>query len=80
MIRTAIKENYGTPLMDKLVSEATSIGVRLSYWKDMDRKYIVIFNSMEYVMPKGISASACCWFMRGLVEMAKSQLASRRPI
>jgi len=76
MIKQALKENYGTPLMRKLVGEAQSMGIVVSFYSDMEGKYIVIHNSKEYVFPTKAGAAAVVWFLRGLNEMAKSQISS----
>ena len=78
MLKTAIKENYGTPLLRSLVKEAAALGIVSSFYTDMDGKYVVIFNSIEYVFPRKAGISAACWFLRGIVGMAKTQLIRRQ--
>jgi len=74
MIKTAAKENYGTPLLRNLVKEAGNLGLVVSFYKDMEGKYIIIYKSLEYVLPRKAGAASACWFLRGLISMAKSQL------
>lgn len=77
MIKSAIKENYGTPLLRGLIRDAYSLGIRMSFYNDMEGKYVVIFNSAEYVFPKKAGAAGACWFVRGIVDMAKTQMINR---
>ena len=67
MIKEAKKENYGAPLLRKLVKEANGIGIAVSFWKDMEGKYVVTLEHDEFVCPKNGSIAMACWFVRGMI-------------
>ena len=76
MIKTAIKENYGAPLLRKLVEEANGLGIAVSFWKDMEGKYILTLEHDEFICPKNGSISMACWFVRGMITVHNADISA----
>ena len=72
------KENYGRPLLRKLVIEALSLGMDFSFVRDMDANFIIMhkhqnFTVDEYHPP---TAAAACWLLKGAIAAAKSEISA----
>jgi len=70
------KENYGTPLMKKLILEAQSLGIKVSAGRDiMTSLWVVVHDGSNYVFPRKAGVSAACWFIKGMILNAQNQIS-----
>jgi len=78
------KKKYGRQVLKNLVMEARSLGVEVSFHKDMDDNYIIVHKivSAGHNVPsvardeehRPPSAATACWMLKGMIASAKSQL------
>lgn len=70
-----VKENYGTPLMRRLVNEARTLGIKVNANRDLDGIWTIIHEGEEYIIPKKGGAAAACWCVRGMILNAMHQIS-----
>lgn len=70
------KVNYGRPLMRKLVGEANSLGIAVSFYNDQDGRYVIKTTNGVSFPP---TAAAACHFVMGMIELAKIRHACLFP-
>lgn len=68
-----IKKTFGRPLLKKLVVEAQSLGVSVDFHIDMNGHYIVRTARAASPAP---TAAAACYFVRGMIDLARHQTES----
>jgi len=68
------KENYGSPLMKKLITQAQFLGVKVVANLDiMDSLWHVEDHNDEvHILP---TAAAACWFVKGMILNAQNQIS-----
>ncbi len=70
-----MQENYGAPLMKKLVLEAQSLGIKVSAGRDlMTSLWVVLHDGTNHIFPTKAGAAGACWFLKGMIANAKHQM------
>ena len=77
-------KTYGRQMLKNLVMEARSIGIEVSFHKDMDENYIIVhkivssapadMSAIRDEEHRPPSAATACWMLKGMIASARSQL------